>query len=107
MLPSVKVRPVVIKTTKQGSVHQRNTTSSKSGFIFRANTTIRTLLKMGSIGCPETSVTTNLRCATSQKSEDFTYTVAEAVESRKAAEREDLECRSSCGYLVPVLSCPC
>jgi len=35
-------------------------------------------LKMGPIGCTETSVTTNLRCVTSQKSEDIIYTAAEA-----------------------------
>ena len=33
---------------------------------------------MGAIGCPETSVTTNLRCVKSQKNEDLVYTVAEA-----------------------------
>ena len=35
-------------------------------------------LKMGAIGCPKTSITTNLRCVTSQKSEDFFYTASEA-----------------------------
>jgi hypothetical protein len=29
---------------------------------------------VGRIGCPETSVTTSLRCVTSQKSEDLIYT---------------------------------
>ena len=33
---------------------------------------------MGPVGCPETSVTTNLRCVTSQKSEDHIYTAKEA-----------------------------
>jgi hypothetical protein len=28
---------------------------------------------MGPIGCPELSVTTNIRCITSQNSEDLTY----------------------------------
>jgi hypothetical protein len=35
-------------------------------------------LKMGPMGCIETSVTTSLRCVTSQKSEDIVYTAAEA-----------------------------
>ena len=35
-------------------------------------------LKKEPIGCSEMSVTTNLRCVTSQKSEDFIYTAAEA-----------------------------
>jgi hypothetical protein len=32
---------------------------------------------MGPIGCPQTSVTSNLHCVTSQKSEDLVYTAAE------------------------------
>jgi len=30
-------------------------------------------LKMGTIGCPETSVTTNLRCLTSQKKSEYSW----------------------------------
>jgi PHD/YefM family antitoxin component YafN of YafNO toxin-antitoxin module len=33
---------------------------------------------MGPLGCSETSVTTDLRCVTSQKSEDLIYVAAEA-----------------------------
>jgi hypothetical protein len=36
-------------------------------------------VEIGTLGCPETSVTTNLLCGTSQKSEDVTYTPAEAL----------------------------
>ena len=39
-------------------------------------------LKMGPIGCTETSVTTSLRCVTSQKSEDIVYTAGESLKSR-------------------------
>jgi hypothetical protein len=36
-------------------------------------------LKKGLVGCPETSITsTNLRCVTSEKSEDLNYTASEA-----------------------------
>jgi len=35
-------------------------------------------LKMGPIGCPETSLTTNQRCVTFQKKDDLIYTAAEA-----------------------------
>ena len=35
-------------------------------------------LKIGPIGCLETSVNTNLRCITSQRSEYLIYTAAEA-----------------------------
>jgi len=31
------------------------------------------ILKIAAIGCPETSVTSNLCCVTSQKSKDLTY----------------------------------
>jgi len=34
-------------------------------------------LKMGPIGCPETSVTLSVRCVTSQKRADFIYTMTE------------------------------
>jgi len=33
---------------------------------------------MGHIGCAETSVTTGIRCVTTQKSEDLNHTTAEA-----------------------------
>jgi len=33
---------------------------------------------MGPTDCPETSLTINLRCVTSQKSEDLIYNAAEA-----------------------------
>jgi len=42
----------------------------------------------GPIGCPETSVTTNLHCVTSQKGEDLIYTAAQA--SNQAENRTDL-----------------
>jgi hypothetical protein len=38
------------------------------------------LLKMGPIGCPETSINTNLRCVTSQKGGDLNYTTADFPE---------------------------
>ena len=38
---------------------------------------------VGPIGCPETSVTTNLRCVTSQKNEDLIYTARLKPEFRK------------------------
>jgi len=39
-------------------------------------------LKMGPVGCSETSVTTNLRCVIFQKSENLIYSTAEAWNHR-------------------------
>ena len=41
-----------------------------SSLIFKSQTVLP--LKIGRISCPETSVTTNVRCVISQKSEDVT-----------------------------------
>jgi hypothetical protein len=50
---------------------------SKNNFSWNFSWSVRTL-KMGEIVSPETSVTTNLRCITLQKSADFIYTATEA-----------------------------
>jgi len=48
------------------------------GTIFKRQAFQELTLNKGSQGCPETSVTTKLRCVTSQNSEGLIYAVAEA-----------------------------
>jgi hypothetical protein len=45
---------------------------------FKGEADCLTTFKMGPIGCPETLLTTNLRCVISQISEDIIYTMTEA-----------------------------
>ena len=57
-------------------------------------------LKMGSVGCPETSVTKKLRCVTYQKSEEFIYTVVEAVSYTQAVIKCKLKRFSSVSWIL-------
>jgi hypothetical protein len=59
-------------------------------------------LKMGSIGCPETLVTTNPRSVTSQKSDDLIYTVPEAWYHTVVA---SLGSNCACQMYVSSLNC--
>ena len=68
-------------------------------------------LKMGLVGFPETSVTTNLRCLTSKKSEDLIYTEVSAEQrgifecSTKQPEGFKAICRESCWVTHAVRNC--
>jgi len=51
------------------------------GPIFNAQAFQARPLKVGPIGCPETSVTINLRCVIFQKSGDLIYTTGGSLKS--------------------------
>ena len=53
-------------------------------------------LKRGHIGCPETSVTTNLSCVTSQKSEDFIDSAEEAWNQPRETPLYSINCSDFC-----------
>jgi len=56
------------------------------GIIFKGQAVPEEPLKMWSIRYPETSVTTNLRRVTPQKSEDFFYASAGDLKSQHSAQ---------------------
>jgi hypothetical protein len=67
---------------------------------------------MGPVGCPETSVTTNLRWVTSQKSEDLIYRGGSVksrkighIEIHKKAVQFHLLSRHAVASCEPVISC--
>jgi hypothetical protein len=61
-------------------------------------------MKMGLLGYPETSVTTNQCCTTSQKSKDLIYTVAEAWITH--SNRIDHPIQLLLRYLFPLVKQP-